>query len=111
MSVCEECDRNLIWGGTSGYLPHTEEFHAQERRRLLAYLKLLLKERMAVKADHKVTIRFTREWSWAECSCSYRDPYSWPDSGQARYSGHVHLWSIGDGIHLGCIVVDTPDGP
>lgn len=100
--ICEICDRQLVWGGTSGTLPHTEEFHAQERRRWLYGAKLALIGKVAVLSGHTVTIRFTEVLSWTECSCGWKS-YLWPDSGRASSQGHTHLFAEG------MKALDSPD--
>lgn len=57
-----------------------------------------LRERAAVLAGHRVTIRFTATLAWAECSCAWRG-LNWPDSLYAREEAHEHL------VYLGALVL------
>lgn len=94
MSRCEECDGTLLWGGTAGFLPHTENRHAAYRKMLIRYVVRLVLEKAAVRAGHRVVIRFTQTESWAECSCLWSGPDR-TDSTYARQDGHQHLYAAG----------------
>jgi hypothetical protein len=68
MDDCVECGERLLWGGMS-WVPHTERQHAATRRRLIRYLSRRLRARASMAAGHRITIRFTADWAWFECSC------------------------------------------
>lgn len=92
MTDCPDCGEPLssLWRNPP---PHTEEFHAQVRRRLVNYLKILLKEKAAGKLGHRITIRFTQQHAWSECTCGYHG-YVEYSAMSARNQGHTHLYSV-----------------
>ena len=92
MSHCPDCDLPTIWGGMSWHR-HTDRQHAATRQRLTRYAARLLRERAAVLAGHRVTIRFTTDHAWFECAWGTAGRL-WPDSAYARGEGHDHLATI-----------------
>lgn len=93
MSACPECDMPQIWGGMDWH-PHTDDYHHRWRIRWTEQLLRKLRERAAVLAGHRVTIRFTATTAWAECSCTWTG-LNWPYSEYARNDGHGHLADLG----------------
>jgi len=101
---CIECGEPMIWGGMT-WVRHTDTQHAATRRRLKEALRFVMLTRIAVKAGHKCTIRFTDRHAWIECSCGHTG-HRQTASAMARYDGHVHLYGEG-----GRIWIDLTDGP
>jgi hypothetical protein len=96
VSHCPDCDQPTIWGGMSWHR-HTDRQHAATRQRLTRYAARLLRERAAVLAGHRVTIRFTATVAWVECACGHTGPPQC-DSAYARGDGHDHLAAVGSGV-------------
>lgn len=109
--VCGACGELLLWGGMS-WVPHTEKEHQATAQRLKDAMRWHLMARIARKAGHKGTIRFTATASWFECSCGHTGTVWWvmpgiPDtSTRARYEGTVHLY--GEGVRA---QVENEHGP
>lgn len=106
---CDECDRPLMWGGTRGWIEHTPENHAQDRRRLVRWATRTMQERLAARHGHTVTLWFTQEHAWAGCSCSYQG-LLWPDIAYARSDAHAHLWEIGSVLYWALLNRDKLTG-
>lgn len=87
--ACPECDQPQVWAGMSWH-PHSDQQHTAMRRRLTIYMARLLRERSAVRAGHRITIRFTQTCVWFECSCGAAGNQR-IDSAYARGEGHDHL--------------------
>lgn len=85
-----------LWGGMST-LPHIELQHDQHRRRLLRWVRFRMLEAMAVKAGHRITLRFTEELAWFECACG-KSGNLWHDSSNARWEALRHLSDVGIGL-------------
>lgn len=69
--ICDGCGRQLMWGGTSWW-PHDDFYHQAQRGRVIDGLYFNLLVRLGRITGHSVVLRFTREWSWHECSCGDR---------------------------------------
>jgi hypothetical protein len=76
------------------FVPHTDNYHVYVRRRVMAMLKIALISKVGAKDGHKVTIRFTQDWAWAECFCGWSG-MNWAESSLARHQGFVHLFDEG----------------
>jgi hypothetical protein len=87
--TCPVCDRPQLWGGM-GWVPHTDRQHAADRGRLLRCAARLMRERMAVRAGHRIILRLTATAAWFECACGASGPQR-IDSAYARRDGHQHL--------------------
>ena len=105
---CDVCDRPLLWGGMD-WVEHTPEHHEADRRRLVRYASRLMQERLAVVAGHKVTIRFTADLAWAQCSCPWQG-LAWFYDANARSDGHNHLWEVGSVLYWAALRQDVLAG-
>lgn len=90
---CTVCGENLLWGGMS-WVPHTDEFHAAVKARLKKALVYIMWQKAAVKVGHKVTIRFTADTAWPECTCGLAQTVT-PTSRMATSIGKAHLMKQG----------------
>jgi hypothetical protein len=79
----------MLWGGM-GSVPHTEEQHAFTRRMRITSIYDALCMQVANRTGHEVTVRFTADTVWTECSCDW-DGRSDIFSSSVVGSGRSHL--------------------
>jgi len=97
---CTDCGMPVtVWIGINGTVtyPHRDEYHQARRRRLSGDMYDNLCARIAVRAGHKVSLRFTASVSFFECSCGINGPLQ-PHVSWARYDGRMHLATAGQNI-------------
>lgn len=94
VNTCTECYETRYWAGMSGWLPHTDEFHAGVRRRKLTQLRDKLCEQLARKAGCVVTLLFSTDVASAVCTCGWHGSVyarvTW-----SRIEAHIHLYETG----------------
>jgi len=92
--TCDGCGTQLPWGGT-GWVPHTNEYHAARRVMTLRAAHFGLLERLGTRLGHHVQLRFTADVAWTEClGCTWSGAWV-PGSAAARLVGRLHLVEAG----------------
>lgn len=97
MSYCPDCDQSVtmdvyITGAVVNY--HTDRYHDWYRSAIAVGLRDALLARVAVQGGHRVTIRFTADYAWYECSCGHVGQL-WRSSAPAVADGRTHLTHCG----------------